>query len=71
MEPVNPGLSERYSVWRKASKSRSSKGGNWFRPVSSTGTNGMGEALPDEGRKATRREKPLNWTNPECGSGME
>jgi hypothetical protein len=31
----------------------------------------MGAALPDEGRKAARREKPLNGTNPGYGSRME
>eukprot|EP01024_Parvocaulis_polyphysoides_P065699 TRINITY_DN7671_c0_g2_i1.p3 TRINITY_DN7671_c0_g2~~TRINITY_DN7671_c0_g2_i1.p3 ORF type:complete len:114 (-),score=15.92 TRINITY_DN7671_c0_g2_i1:429-770(-) len=45
--------------------------GSWFRPVSEDRLNGMGAALPDEGRKAARREKPLDVTNPGCGCGMK
>lgn len=45
--------------------------GSRFRPVSVDRLNGMGAALPDEGRKAARREKPLDVTNPGCGCGMK
>eukprot|EP01024_Parvocaulis_polyphysoides_P065698 TRINITY_DN7671_c0_g1_i1.p3 TRINITY_DN7671_c0_g1~~TRINITY_DN7671_c0_g1_i1.p3 ORF type:complete len:114 (-),score=23.35 TRINITY_DN7671_c0_g1_i1:444-785(-) len=45
-------------------EAEASSSGSRFRSVRMGPRNGMGAALPDEGRKAARGEKPLNGREP-------